>query len=239
MNKQEAAEFLGVSVRALERYVQQGRISVKYEKGKTRPTANFDPIELEAFKEELNQPTIKPAVEYRQISTEPQQQTGKTVLYSGDLAESGDIRVIDKLSSIIESLLLRSETQLTVPIADKLLLTVTEAQLLTGLSKEFLRDAINDGTLKAKLIGRSWRIKRSDLEEFVAGLFWIPPSEKYFPPLKVLLRAISSDLSPVAMPNATAVSPPSPKLISVRSRPRSNVVILSLPDFYFLENHFS
>ncbi|MDF5714496.1 MAG: helix-turn-helix domain-containing protein [Rhizonema sp. NSF051] len=56
----------------------------------------------------------------------------------------------------------RSETQPTVPVADKLLLTQTEAQLLTGLSKEFLRDAINDGTLKAKLIGRSWRIKRSD-----------------------------------------------------------------------------
>ncbi len=38
MNKQQAAEYLGVSVRALERYVQQGRISVKYEKGKTRST---------------------------------------------------------------------------------------------------------------------------------------------------------------------------------------------------------
>nr|WP_242045652.1 MULTISPECIES: helix-turn-helix domain-containing protein [unclassified Calothrix] len=27
MNKQEAADYLGVSVRALERYVQQGKIS--------------------------------------------------------------------------------------------------------------------------------------------------------------------------------------------------------------------
>ncbi|AFZ26516.1 hypothetical protein Cylst_4430 [Cylindrospermum stagnale PCC 7417] len=44
------ANFLGVSVRALERYVQQGRVSVKYEKGKTRPTANFDSVDLEAFK---------------------------------------------------------------------------------------------------------------------------------------------------------------------------------------------
>ena len=171
MNKQEAAEFLGVSVRALERYVQQGRIGVAYEKGKTRPTANFDPIELEAFKSELPRTTIKPAVESRQISTEPQPQTGKLVHQGDELAEFGAIGVIDKLSSIIESLLGRSETQPTVPVADKLLLTQTEAQLLTGLSKEFLRDAINDGTLKAKLIGRSWRIKRSDLEEFVAGLF--------------------------------------------------------------------
>ncbi|MDF5718102.1 MAG: helix-turn-helix domain-containing protein [Rhizonema sp. NSF051] len=66
------------------------------------------------------------------------------------------------------SLLLISQT---VPIADKLLLTLPEAQALTGLSREFLREAISNGTLKAAVIGRSWRIKRSDLEEYVAGLF--------------------------------------------------------------------
>jgi len=171
MNKQQAAEFLGVSVRALERYVQQGRISVKYEKGKTRPTANFDQTELEGLKAELNQPTIKPAVESRQTPTEPQVESDKPVLYSGEISEFGEISVIDKLSSIIEGLLARDEQEPSVPIADKLLLTVQEAQALTGLSKDVLRDAISDGTLKAKLIGRSWRVKRSDLEEFVAGLF--------------------------------------------------------------------
>lgn len=171
MNKQEAAEFLGVSVRALERYVQQGRIGVKYEKGKTRSTANFDPTELEAFRAELNQPTVKPVVESRQTPTEPQPSSEKPVLYAGALTEFDDITVIDKLSSIIEGLLAKSETQPSVPIADKLLLTLPEAQALTGLSKELLRDAINEGSLKAKMIGRSWRIKRSDLEEFVATLF--------------------------------------------------------------------
>lgn len=171
MNKQLAAEFLGVSVRALERYVQQGRIGVKYEKGKTRPTANFDSDELQAFKEELNQPTIKPAVESRQISTELQPSSDKPVLYAGEITEYGDISVIDKLSEIIEGLLAKSDTQPSVQIADKLLLTLPEAQALTGLSKDFLRDAIQEETLKAKVIGRSWRIKRSDLEEFIANLF--------------------------------------------------------------------
>ncbi|OKH35824.1 excisionase [Calothrix sp. HK-06] len=65
----------------------------------------------------------------------------------------------------------RTENQPSVPIADKLLLTLPEAQALTGLSREFLRDAINDGTLKAKMIGRGWRVKRSDLDEYVASLF--------------------------------------------------------------------
>lgn len=87
MNKQEAADFLGVSVRALERYTQQGRISVRYEKGNTRPTANYDPTELETFKEELNQPTIKPAVESRQIATEKEPQTANLTYQAGERSE--------------------------------------------------------------------------------------------------------------------------------------------------------
>ena len=176
MNKKEAANFLGVSVRALERYVQQGRISVRYEKGKTRPTANFDPAELETFKTELNQPSYKPAVNFRQntssveprqITTDIQPEADNALVYPGEV---GDITVIDKLASIIEGLIAKTETQPSVPVADKLLLTLPEAQALTGLSKGFLRDAINSGELKAKIIGRSWRVKRSDLDDYVAGL---------------------------------------------------------------------
>ena len=173
MNKKEAANFLGVSVRALERYVQQGRISVRYEKGKTRPTANFDSGELETFKTELNQPSYKPAVQSRQTSSniEPRQiatdvklETDKALVYPGDIS------VVDKLAGIIEGLLAKTETQPKVPIADKLLLTLPEVQTLTGLSKRFLRDAINEGQLKAKIIGKSWRIKRSDLDKYIANL---------------------------------------------------------------------
>lgn len=53
MNKQQAAEFLGVSIRALERYTQQGKVSVRYQQGKTRPVAVYDEQELKAFKKEL------------------------------------------------------------------------------------------------------------------------------------------------------------------------------------------
>ncbi|MEH2178817.1 helix-turn-helix domain-containing protein [Nostoc sp.] len=93
MNKLQAADFLGVSVQALEQYVQQGRISVKYEKGKIRPTANFDFSELEAFKEEFNQPIVKPAFESRQITTEQQPLTNKLVHQSGEVTEFDEIGV--------------------------------------------------------------------------------------------------------------------------------------------------
>ncbi len=39
LTKQQAAEFLGVNVRTLERYTQEGKIGGRYEKGKT-PSVN-------------------------------------------------------------------------------------------------------------------------------------------------------------------------------------------------------
>ncbi|ACK74167.1 hypothetical protein PCC7424_5608 (plasmid) [Gloeothece citriformis PCC 7424] len=54
MNKQEAADYLGVSTRAIERYTQKGKLSVKYENAKTRPVAVYDQAELDRLKDELN-----------------------------------------------------------------------------------------------------------------------------------------------------------------------------------------
>jgi excisionase family DNA binding protein len=36
MNKQEAADYLGVSTKTIERYVQKGELPAKYVQGKTR-----------------------------------------------------------------------------------------------------------------------------------------------------------------------------------------------------------
>ena len=167
MNKKQAAEYLGVSVRALERYVQQGKLTVRYEKGKTRSTANFDQTELEAFKEELNQPTIKPAVESRQITTDVYDETD---IVPVNVAEFGEFTVVDRLAGMVEMLITRGDKKPTVPIESKILLTLDEAQALTGLSKGYLREAIRQGSLKAKQIGKSWRVKRSDLDDFIEDL---------------------------------------------------------------------
>ncbi|MEM7556674.1 MAG: helix-turn-helix domain-containing protein [Cyanobacteria bacterium P01_A01_bin.84] len=168
MNKKQAAEYLGVSVRAIERYTQQGRLTVRYEKGKTRPTANYDKSELQTFKEELNQPTIKPAVESRQIPTDVYDETHIAPV---NVANLGEITVVDRLAGMVEMLIARGDKKPTVPIESKILLTLDEAQAMTGLSKAYLRSAIGQGNLKAKQIGKSWRVKRSDLDEFVDKLF--------------------------------------------------------------------
>ena len=57
-----------------------------------------------------------------------------------------------------------------VPIEEKLLLTLPEVQALTGLSRDTLRDAIKQNQLSAKIIGKAWRVKRSDLEDYIENL---------------------------------------------------------------------
>jgi excisionase family DNA binding protein len=49
-------------------------------------------------------------------------------------------------------------------------LKLDEASLLTGLSRQILRDAIEAKKLKAKIIGRAWRIKREDLDQYLKKL---------------------------------------------------------------------
>lgn len=159
MNKEEAAEFLGCSLRTLERYMQQGKITFRYKKGKTRQVAVFDEQELERFREQLGQATIKPAVEPRQT---PPQETHELATLNHERSE------VEQLARIIEMLLTTQTTR--VRISEKLILTLDESRQLSGLSKQHLRRAIASGHLKAQKLGKGWKIKRQDLEKYVSDL---------------------------------------------------------------------
>ena len=58
----------------------------------------------------------------------------------------------------------------TVPIVDRLTLTIAEAAQLSGLPRKFIAESIRSGTLKSVKVGRIAFIKRSDLNEFVQSL---------------------------------------------------------------------
>jgi excisionase family DNA binding protein len=55
-------------------------------------------------------------------------------------------------------------------LAHKLTLSLVEAAQLAGLSRGHLRTAIEEKNLKARIIGRGWRVKRADLEAYVGRL---------------------------------------------------------------------
>ena len=164
MNKQEAATFLGVSERALQRYTQQGRISTRYIKGKTRPTPEYDEEELERFKVELSGTiTHSPKVLTSEMPPDPD-----TALARIDRnSQAPDLAAL-LLTRAFEGMGVKLRP--AVPIEHKTLLTLTEAQAVTGLSRSILRQAIEAGTLKAKTIGKAWRVKRSDLDIYIESL---------------------------------------------------------------------
>lgn len=68
MDKRAAADFLGVSVRTLERLAASGKLTKRRGRGKTRPSVAFDESELQALKEELDQ--ASPQRVFRRLNTE-------------------------------------------------------------------------------------------------------------------------------------------------------------------------
>jgi excisionase family DNA binding protein len=177
MNKKEAAEFLGISERSLERHTSQKRIAHTLKPGKTRPVLDYDQSELERFKEELNTEVHRPAeVQADEVTDEQTTAPNAAKDSSKALATFGELsgppaRALDLFGALLQ--MARAEAQAQRPavdIADKLLLTLAEAQALTGLSRATLREAIEAGDLKARQMGRAWRVKRDDLENYIKKL---------------------------------------------------------------------
>jgi predicted transcriptional regulator len=147
MNKKQVAEFLGVSTRIVEKYASEGRLGeVVYIRGKTGKQAEYNREAVENLKTILESPD-----------------TALTV------AKTPDARLI--VASLVEAIATREESRsASVRVSEKLLLNLNDCRLLTGLSEQNLRDAIKSETLKAKIIGRGWKIKKQDLDDFVNNL---------------------------------------------------------------------
>jgi excisionase family DNA binding protein len=173
MTKQEAADYLGCSVRQLERYTSENRIGVRYEKGRTRPSPVYEESEVAAFKAALETPVYRgvvtsaeaPPIESRQLATQS----------DGGLSALSQAAQFEAMARVLAAAIHRNadseKRALTVPeIAAKPLLKLDEAATLTGLSRATLRTAIAGGELEAKQIGRAWRIKRAALDRYIEGL---------------------------------------------------------------------
>jgi excisionase family DNA binding protein len=157
MNKEEARIELGISVRSLQRLVQSKKISVRYKRGDSgKQEAIFNTEEIENYKQQRDAEIIKPA-----IAT-----TGDAALARSD-ATTGDTALA---RNVIETIFNAIGQKPAVAIADKPLLKLDEAAALTGLSRQLLRQAIADGKLKGRIIGRAYRVKREDLDEFIKKL---------------------------------------------------------------------
>jgi excisionase family DNA binding protein len=147
MNKKQVAEFLGVSTRIVEKYASEGRLGeVIYVRGKTGKQAEYNREAVENLRTILESPDTALAI-----------------------AKTPDARLF--VASLVEAITTREDTRTaSVRVSEKLLLNVNDCRLLTGLSEQTLREAIHDEKLKAKIIGRGYKVKRQDLDLFIESL---------------------------------------------------------------------
>jgi len=182
MNKKEAAEFLGVSEKTVERYKAKGKLSARSKRvtgddGKSRVVLDFSEPDLEKLKRELSAETVYPIITDRHAQTETQTdidrqtQTHDLSIETESLIRYGQTQTVTLIGAIFSHLETVSKQYLEAnDRAQKLVLTLPEASLISGLPKGFLRQNIKDEKLKAQIIGRGWKVKRQDLDEFVKNL---------------------------------------------------------------------
>jgi excisionase family DNA binding protein len=179
MNKKDAAEFLGVSVRAVERYTQQGKLSVTYAKGRTRPVAEYRQEELDALRAEItaNLYHQRPAHEKPNFAN-PEQGGGVVATAPTQaLQRASSEQGMQAFALMVADALREAQAHangtggaVSVSIGDKLMLSIDEAAALAGVSANHIYVAIRAGKLKAKIVGRGWRVKRPDLDDYVKKL---------------------------------------------------------------------
>jgi excisionase family DNA binding protein len=166
MNKKAAAEYLNIGVRSLERYTSDGRLQATKQRGKTGMVLDYAPDELERFRAELQAETE--AANNAMQAPPPLGETGGEPLATVP-AKSGAIVRHSDLAELAAELAKVGKSS-AAEASHKLLLSLDEAQVLTGLSRQTLRAAIDTGTLKARIIGRGFKIKRADLDKYIAKI---------------------------------------------------------------------
>ncbi len=162
MNKKEVAEYLSISTRLVEKYASEGRLGeVTYVRGKTGKQAEYDRETVQNLKTILESPDTALATK-----------SPDARLFVAQLVEAIASREQTNIEAI-RGLLKESSEQPQngdVRVGEKLLLNLNDCRLLTGLSDNNLREAIKGKKLKAKIIGRGYKVKRADLDEFIKKL---------------------------------------------------------------------
>lgn len=156
LNKQQAADYLNKTVRALENLVGKGKIQAHRVKGARGVTEwRFEQDELDRYK---NQPP-------QEVFISPEKPNQALATRDVESLTSQLINALETLTG--------NRKQDGVPIESKLTLSLEEASALSGFSANQLRDAIKAGNLKTISIGTTGkrkRIRRDDLIDYIRRL---------------------------------------------------------------------
>jgi len=174
LTEQQACSLLQVTPSTLNVYVSTRRLSVTRKRTIRGLVVSYDEREVQALKRELQEDH-----EYIRQQFAQAKSSSKTVeaeLIGADSQDGNETNsTFPASASVIERLLVLLEgltpNDPKVAVEKKLLLTLAEAAVYSGLSEQKLNEAIRAGELKArKDLGRGHRIKREDVESYIESL---------------------------------------------------------------------
>ncbi len=167
MNIKEAAEYLGISVKTLERKIAAGDVSVAYVPGATGKQRTFDRAELDRFKAA----EAEKAVATTYVISKSRNFDAPSP--SQALQRAGSEQGIATLVSVLADALRAPQDGKggsSVAIADlalKMTLSFKEAALLSGVPESHLREGYARGMLRGAKIGRGVRVTPDDVRKYV------------------------------------------------------------------------
>jgi excisionase family DNA binding protein len=190
LNKADAAAYIGVSVRTLMRLTgAAGGVAHLPKRRESAPTM-YAKTELDRY---LSSVTGMPIVSG--IPVTPDTPDGDKAAVNAGVSrmpsvtdarshlDTPDERLLMMAAAMAQEMMRHipallapapngdaAPASVAVPVADKLTLSLVEAAQLSGLSRGHLREAIEAKKLKARIIGRGWRVKRDDLDLYVRKL---------------------------------------------------------------------
>jgi excisionase family DNA binding protein len=169
MNKQEAAEYLNISVRTLQRLTADGAIIAGMVKGKTGLVTDYTKDDLDAYKKRAAEPQQRDDTRYVKPHVIPSDAPSQA------LQRVGSVEGVKAFALMIADALRGAQTPADGHRAEpsitelnaKFLLTLKDAARLSSLSTGHLANALTTGQLKGKKIGKGWKIAPDALKTYV------------------------------------------------------------------------
>ena len=157
-NKKEAADYLGVSTRAIERYVSEGKLVPQYRMGRRGREAVYTDADLDAVKHDRETPTAEVMKPTQALVRRPS--SGVVARHIRPVSDPSGPRVEDLTRMVC--------------------LTIEQAAQLAGLGVGTIERAIHDGQLVAQPVGpRGARVVlREHVETFARSLFDPKPTKR-------------------------------------------------------------
>jgi excisionase family DNA binding protein len=169
MNIKEAADYLGSSVKTLERKIAAGDVSVAYVPGATGKQRTFDRAELDRFKAAEAEKAV--ATSYV-ISKSRNSDAPSSQALQRAGGEQGIAMFVSMLTDALRDAQAHEQGKHDAPppveLKDKLMLNEREAAAYAGLSLADIERA--RASVKAIKTGAGWRVKRTALEAYVKRL---------------------------------------------------------------------